>query len=103
MTEKSIQMNYRRSVEQAGELEAQAARLRGVASTELEEMMVQVRGSWTGTSADQYLEKCRLLQEKIAKTASELEKSAQILRTAAVRFYNTEMESLRLAQERWGK
>lgn len=103
MTEKIIQMNYRRSLEQAKELEEQAARLHRVAGRDLETMLMQLRGAWTGANADQYAVKCRVLQQKIEKTASELEKSAQTLRTAAQRLYNAEMEALRLAQERWGK
>lgn len=103
MTEKTIQMNYRRSLEQAKELEEQAARLHRVASSDLETMLVQLRSAWTGANADQYAAKCCVLQQKIEKTALELERSAQTLRAAAQRLYHAEMEALRLAQERWGR
>lgn len=95
-----IYMNYRQAMEQADQLDAQARQLSELAGARLEETITRMGTHWKGENANAYLAKCRILQEKLRKTARGLSNAAAALRTSAKRTYQAELRALELSRAR---
>lgn len=100
MTKYMIELNFRQANAQADALDEQATQLRTLANSQLDGIMQQLRGSWTGDAANAYLDKCAQMRQQILTSVNQLTNNADALRKAARRLYNAEMTALRLANER---
>ena len=96
----TINMNYRKGMEQACRLGELAQKLRTESTRYMEETMTAVSQNWQGENAAAYLAKCRLQQEKMIKTADKLQKAANTTSRIVKNTYDAEMRAFHIAQER---
>lgn len=95
-----IELNFRQAKAQAAQLENLAARLERLAKNDIETALQQISSSWKGESANAYLQKGGKLEENIVRTAADLKRTAQTIRSTAQRTYDAEMKARELAMSR---
>ncbi len=99
-----IRFNFQQSLKRAEELEEVAEGLKRLAQGDLESAFQNLSLAWKGEAASAYLEKGSRLEEKILKSAKDLNSTASAIRRIAQRTYEAEMRTYRLAKERnYGK
>lgn len=102
MAEKSrwqIHMDLVKAREQATKLEEAAKSVRNE-SKRFETCRNEVRQAWEGDNATKFTGKMGLVSEDLNKIASQLEKTADVIRKNAKKIYDAEMEAKRLAEIR---
>ena len=92
-----IELDYKASINQAQKLENIAKNIKNMSSNDLEACMNQVKANWESTNATAFITKGRTLQQQIAATAKELDKTAKTIRSIAERTKRAEMEAVRIA------
>lgn len=92
-----IEMNFAQAKKQAAELEAIASKIEKLASDSMANNMSQISANWKGENSEAYVKKYQTLQNKVSKSAGELRKAAQTIRTIAANTYKAEMAALALA------
>ena len=97
-TEASIYLDYQRTMNQADRLSEIASRLNTISSLDLQNCLGQISGHWEGENAAAYINKGRIVSEKINKTSTELRKAADTIRKMAANTYNAEMRALAIAK-----
>lgn len=102
-TRYSIQMDFEKAERQAKELDEIADRLEKTANVNLVDTLNALGREWKGENASMYIKKGYVLKENIGDTAKSLQKAASTVRAVAKKIYNTEMENLRIAEERQKK
>ena len=95
-----ITMDFNSAKSKASELERIAADLKRLANTDLDGTMTNLSSDWKGDNATAYIRKGQNLKEQIQRTAASLEKTASTIRSIAQNIYDTEMEAVRIAEER---
>ena len=96
----TINMNYRKGMEQARRLGELAQKLRTESTRQMEETITGVSQNWQGENAASYLVKCKIQQEKMTKTADKLQKAADTTSRIVQNTYDAEMRAYQIAQER---
>ncbi|MCD7716110.1 MAG: WXG100 family type VII secretion target [Lachnospiraceae bacterium] len=96
----SIQIDFSKTKKQADNLESLAKQLETLAGNSLENSLVSINVSWSGESAQEYLNKGRQLEEQIKKSASSLRSIAQVIRQTAQTTYEAERLAVLLAETR---
>ncbi len=96
----TIEMNFTRAREQAGQLETAAGQLEKIATGNMEEVLSSIMGNWKGENADVYLGKARKVQKDILSVSKELKNTATAIRHIAQVTYQAEMAALELALKR---
>ncbi len=96
----SINMNYRRGLQQAAKLEEMAGKIRTKCCKTMEQAFSEMQQGWQGENADAYTEKSRCLIERIENTAGQLENAAAIVRQIVINTYKAEMTAYRIANNR---
>lgn len=96
----TINMNYRKGMAHARRLGELAQKLRTESTRHMEETMTAVSQNWQGENAAAYLAKCRIQQEKMAKTADKLQKAADTTSRVVQNIYDAEKRAYQIAQER---
>ena len=69
-----LKFDFDKANAQIRELEEIAAEIEQLASTDYENLMQEMRSAWKGSAADAYMRKASTVQEKIKKTALEINK-----------------------------
>lgn len=95
-----IRFDFQQAIRRAEELENIAADLKQLASGELGEFLQNLSTAWKGEAANAYLQKGARLQDKILKSAKDLNSTASTIRSVAKRIYDAEMRAYRLAKQR---
>lgn len=94
----SIEMNYKRALSQAAQLEEASEALRRTAVSAIADISRDLSGGgWQGENADAFLKKLSLLTERIQTSAKQLRDAAAALRRIAQNTYDAEMRALDLA------
>lgn len=96
----SILFNYQKAKEQARQLENTAQELRSLAENSMEDSLQQLRVSWTGENADEYIRKGYILKEEIGDAAEDLREIAESIRAVAKAIYEAEMAAKQIAEKR---
>lgn len=96
----TINMNYRRGIEQANKLNELAIQLKKESDRQLEETINDISLNWQGENAQAYLVKCRKMQENLRKNAKQLKEASETVRKIVQNIYETEMRNYRIAQKR---
>lgn len=96
----AIIFDFQRASKKAEELEEIASDMRKMAEGELQESLQNLSAAWKGESANEYLKKGFKLQEKILKSAKDLERTALAIRKVAKKTYDAEMLAYRIAMDR---
>ncbi len=95
-----IQIDFERAMGQAAELEEAASEMRRAANRDFEVLLQDISSAWKGEAATDYIRKGRLLKERICKNADDLSKVAAVIRNTAQRYYDAEMRSREIAEQR---
>ena len=95
-----IDMDYRRAMDQAAELEQLARQLDTQADEKFPGIIEQVKGAWQGDNANKYVGKANNLPGKMKGAADDLRSIASTIRTIAQNTYNAEKTAYDLAQKR---
>jgi len=93
-----LQFDFQKAARQAAELEALAEKMKSLACSRYEDTTLS--GAWQGTSADTYMKKAKILQEKMERNADDLRRTAEALRTVAQIVRNAEIRAEELARQR---
>lgn len=95
-----IEMDFANAKKQADELDGVAKNIEKMISNEYEPCMSSISANWKGDNAEAYVLKGNKLKEKIAKTATNLRKVAETIRTIAKNTYEAEKVAYEIAQAR---
>lgn len=95
-----IQLNYRRTLKQADELEEMARQLASLAVHKGENAVQNIQQSWNGESANSYYRKGQRITLLMKQQSDSLMKTASVLRKAANNTYYAEMKSIEIAEKR---
>lgn len=79
----TIYMNYQAAMHQARILRDEAARLRRLASNDLDSVVHNLRNNWSGSAAEAYFQKCGWLKDEMLESAKKLDSLASGIETAA--------------------
>lgn len=94
----SIQIDFANTKKQAQKLDTLAGQLDDLANSSLENSLNAIGAAWTGESAEEYLQKGELLEEKLRKSAKNLRAIAEAIRQVAQVTYNAERQAILLTQ-----
>jgi len=94
----SIQIDFATTKAQAQQLDTLAGQLEDLARSSLENSLKAIGAAWTGESAQEYIQKGELLEEKLKGSAKNLRAIAEAIRQVAQVTYNAEREAILLAQ-----
>ena len=95
-----IELNYRQAINQARQLEKVAKNLLSMSDEEMVSIINETAKNWQGINAEQYIKKCKKIENQISKVSSEISRTATTIRTMAKNIYDSEMRALELARER---
>lgn len=93
-----IEMNYKKAIDQAKELERIAQNLTTQANGTYGNALSALAGNWKGTSADTYQTKANKVKNDVLKTAKELGEAAATIRSIAKRIRDADLKALEVAQ-----
>ena len=96
----SIEFDFNQAKKQADELDSIANNLDNLSKNKFNQSMQTLSQNWKGANAAAYLSKGSALESDISKSASQLHGIASDIRRIAQNIYDTEMEALRMAEER---
>lgn len=91
-----IDLKYLKAIDQAKQLKEAARKIRKEAK-KFDDCNVRVRHDWNGDNATQFSGKMRAITEDLNKVASELERSADIIRENAERLHKADEAAARAA------
>lgn len=94
-----LQFDFQKAERQAAELETLAEKMKSIACSQYEDTISNLSGAWQGTSANTYMKKARILQEKMKNNADDLKRTAQALRTVAAVVRAAEEKARELARQ----
>ena len=60
----------------------------------LNTLIHELKSGWNSDSTGKYLEKCRMLADKIDKTSAHLDQVSSTIKTTATNYYRAEMKAL---------
>lgn len=95
-----IQMDYRRALRKADELDDIAEDLKRLSERNLQSSLQNISVSWKSENASRYLEKGNKLGSNIIQTSRQIRQIASAVRNAARRTYEAEMRAYRIAMAR---
>ena len=96
---KAIQIAFNDATRQASRLDECARQLRD-AEKSLNEILGTLQREWSGEAADLFRQKSDILQNKIGRTASDLNTISGAIRRSARDYYDAEQKAIELAQRR---
>ena len=97
-TEWQIHMDFNKAMRAAERLRQIARNVNNNASN-LGSTMSSIDGSWDGENSDNYLSKGRRVQDKITRTASDIEKVAAAIEEIAIRTRDAELAAIQYAED----
>jgi uncharacterized protein YukE len=99
-TSQEIYMNFRATQEIVGELRRVAIEVRNVSERDVGDTLRMVRSAWQGENADAFMRKGDRLQRNIYETSQIIDELAKTLEQIANNTYKTEMEAIKIAQNK---
>ncbi len=100
MSQESMEINFRQSMEVVRDLEELSGLLKRVTEEELEEMIRGMQGCWKGTAAEEFFKNSDGLRVKLNQSAATLAAKAQMVKRAAKNIYEAERQAIIVAEER---
>lgn len=93
----SIQIDFRKTIQKAEELDQLARQLENLAKGNFEGILQDIGRTWTGEASIQYRNKGRILEESMKEKAEQLRSIADSMRTVARETYNAEKRAIQIA------
>lgn len=98
----AIIFDYEATIRQAEKLEELADRLKGIAESDLEEVLSEVNQGWKGENATKFLSKGDRMRGKVLTSSSNLREIARTMRRMADNLRASEQEAARIAAQQAG-
>lgn len=98
-TKQAIMVEFEAVQTQANRLEQCAEALRQVQS-QMENIVQSLNSGWQGDSASCFVAKCTALDEKIGKSAANIQQISKVIQKTAKDYYSAELCALEIAQKR---
>ena len=95
-----IQLNYKRALRQADELDRLARQLKDLEEQNCEDALEGIRNAWEGENAGDFGRKGQRINLLIRQHSSTLRETAAVLRRTAVNTYRAELRSIEIAERR---
>jgi len=95
-----LKFDFDKANAQIRELEEIASEIEQLASTDYENLMQEMRSAWKGSVADAYMRKASTVQEKIKKTAQDIQKTSEKYNQAVKRVQTAEQRAKEIASRR---
>ena len=95
----SIYMDYKNAMQQAEALDRAAADIRSELSS-LHEAKEDIRSSWSGEPAEEYIRRISVTESDLRKLAESVSKAAGTTRRIAIITYEAEQRAIELASAR---
>ena len=92
----SIYMDYKKTMNQANELERVARDLKSLANSNFQSSISRLNSNWTGEAASAYIKKANKLKSDMENSANSISKTSSALKTIAITTYKAEMAALAL-------
>ncbi len=89
-----IDIDFRKAIEQADELEELSGRICSLGDTGMEEALTLLTRSWKGENAADYIRKTNMLKDRMFGCAQTLNETARLIRGTAERIYAAEMAAI---------
>jgi uncharacterized protein YukE len=91
-----IEIEFKRAIEQADELDELSDRLCRIGSVKMDEALTILSGSYKGQNATAYIDKTRVIKDRMYDSAEILKRTASMIRTTASVIYEAEMAAVSL-------
>ena len=89
-----IDIEFKRAIEQADELDELSGRLCAIGSVKMEEALKLLNKSYKGHNASRYMDKANRFRERVYDSAEILKSTASMIRMTASLIYEAEMAAL---------
>lgn len=91
-----IDIDFKRAIEQADELDELSGRICDIGSVKLDETLTLISRSWKGQNSMDYLRKAGMLKDRMYESADILKGTADLIRNTAQLIYAAEMAAISL-------
>lgn len=92
-----IDIEFKRAIEQADELDELSGRLCAIGSIRMDEALTLLNRSYKGQNALRYMDKANRFRERVYDSAEILKGTASMIRMTATLIYEAEMAALGIA------
>ena len=89
-----IDIEFKRAIEQADELDELSGKLCAIGSVKMDEALTLLSKSYKGQNASDYTDKAMRFKERVYDSAEILKKTASMIRMTASLIYEAEMAAL---------
>ena len=96
-----IDIEFKRAIEQADELEELSCKLCNIGNIKLEGALTLLTNAWKGQNASYYLMNTGILKDRLYDSAEILKDTAQMIRRTANVIYAAEMAAVSISAARW--
>lgn len=93
-----IDIDFKRALEQADELEELSGRLCDIGSVKLDETLTLITRSWKGQNSIDYSRKAGMLKDRLYESADILKGTACLIRNTAQLIYAAEMAAISICR-----
>ena len=95
-TRESIEIDFNKAMELAGQLDDIAAYIEGEINSVLSGSLQEIAGNWKGSNAEKYIAQGGILEDRLQTDIAEYRQAAQDIRDTAKRYYEAEMAAISL-------
>ena len=96
-----IDIEFKKAIEQADELEELSCRLCNIGNIKLEGTLTLLTNAWKGQNASDYIRKTGALKDRLYDSAEILKDTAEMIRRTASVIYAAEMAAVNICAVRW--
>ena len=93
-----IDIDFKRAIEQADELEELSGRLCNIGSVKMDETLALITRSWKGPNCIDYTKKAGMFKDKMYRSADILRGTAALIRNTAQFIYEAEMAAINICR-----
>ena len=91
-----IDIEFKRAIEQADELDELSDQLCRIGSVKMDEALTILAGAYKGSNATAYIDKTKAIKDRMYDSAEILKRTAAMIRTTATVIYEAEMAAVSL-------
>ena len=96
----TIEVNYRKSQQQADSLEEYGRKLKKIAEKNIENSQRTLQLNWCGDASNMFQGKVDIVQSQLIQVANDIIQAASVIRQVSNNTYNAEKRAWQLAQDR---
>ena len=93
-----IDIEFKRAIEQADELDELSGRICNIGSTKMDETLALITRSWKGQNSMDYINRAGALKDRLFESAEILKGTAGLIRNTAQLIYAAEMAAINICR-----